>query len=635
MKKILSLTLCLLLFTLTALPLVSVSALEEPAVYRNKDYIFEVTDTNEISILYYIGTENTVTVPAEICGLPVKSIEKWAFFGTDVQKVTVSEGVTVIKEEAFYNCQSLENVTLPSTLESTGTAIFRFCQNLKNVTFAGTDSSPELGEYLFYACNTLESVNIPSEVTSIPKGMFAYCQSLNNLTLPEKTEEISDYAFYNSGLETITLPRTLNSIGERAFADCTTLDEINNLNETCDTLSPSAFEGTPAGNPYENTGTTTIFFLSSEVWENAYVYGIYGASPDVQTDAPLGEYPGINMTHSATNPYGQKLYTAEIPSDIDYIKFSDGSIDNRRTDYIANSTFTEQNGIGIRNMGEVFWEAEEFIYAESDPFFGFPVEERKAIYFANTIGWTDIRFSYYLNEPTENGNIWSSETDMSFYETNAFGQDIYIVYTPDTTTVRFYGTNSNGQTEESGCAEIIDDNNAFYIAGNDPLYLGTYKYSPDKNPLDPDATVPESTKDETITQSKTTIQPVGASSTEELSESTTKNDYLVGEAYPEVVKREKGRLTTIGAQVEEDRAALSHAPNARLWGDANHDDEVNIRDTTEIQKHAAELIHLDYNEYKNADIDCNGNLNIKDATAIQKFLVQLNPDFPKGPFQSA
>ena len=231
MKKILSLTLCLLLCTLTALPLVSVSALEEPAVYRNKDYIFEVTDTNEISILYYIGTENTVTVPAEICGLPVKSIEKWAFFGTDVQKVTVSEGVTVIKEEAFYNCQSLENVTLPSTLESTGTAIFRFCQNLKNVTFAGTDSSPELGEYLFYACNTLESVNIPSEVTSIPKGMFAYCQSLNNLTLPEKTEEISDYAFYNSGLETITLPGTLNSIGERAFADCTTLDEINNLNE--------------------------------------------------------------------------------------------------------------------------------------------------------------------------------------------------------------------------------------------------------------------------------------------------------------------------------------------------------------------------------------------------------------------
>lgn len=72
----------------------------------------------------------------------------------------------------------------------------------------------------------------------------------------------------------------------------------------------------------------------------------------------------------------------------------------------------------------------------------------------------------------------------------------------------------------------------------------------------------------------------------------------------------------------------------RMLGDANNDGELNIRDATAIQKKLAGLITLD-DEYSYdfstvkenigyySDFNCDDNLNIRDATAIQKFIAKL------------
>ncbi len=621
MKKILSLTLCILLCALAVFPSLSASAAEENNLYRNNNYIFEVVNNCEVSIHYYIGTADTVTVPAEICGLPVRSIEKWAFFGTDVKEVTVSEGISTIGEETFYNCQSLETVVLPSTLESTDKAIFRFCQNLKNVTFSGTNSDPALGKYLLYACNSLESVNIPSKVTEIPEGMFAYCQSLDNVVLPEGTKKINDNAFYGSGISSITLPEPLYYIGDMAFADCATLDEINNLRESCDIVSENAFEGSPAVNPYEETEKITIYFANTMDWKDISIS--FFATNYSETYG----WCEIDMTFMETNHFGQDVYKADIPTSTNiYFNgfYEKGKISTSMSDAIIdNNAYFISNGLEI----------DSYNYS---PHINPLKPEIITVYFANTKGWTDINVYHYLSKPTENGEYLGRGIAMNFLETNAFGQDIYKADIPVTTTVTFSGYNENELIFPGSAAEIIEDNNAFYAKGERPIVFGVYKYSPDINPLDPDAIVPVSTEDEITTRAKTSVQPVGASSPDEFSGQITEDGYLVGAPYPEVVKREKSRLTTIGAQVEEDLAATSQkALNAREWGDTNLDGDVNIIDATLIQKYAAELVNLNYDEHKNADVDCNGNLNVKDATAIQKFLVQLNPNFPKGPFQSA
>lgn len=65
-------------------------------------------------------------------------------------------------------------------------------------------------------------------------------------------------------------------------------------------------------------------------------------------------------------------------------------------------------------------------------------------------------------------------------------------------------------------------------------------------------------------------------------------------------------------------------------GDAEQDNEVNIRDATAIQKHIANLETLSENALLCADADQNNNINIKDATAIQKHIAGIPTGYPIG-----
>ncbi len=59
-------------------------------------------------------------------------------------------------------------------------------------------------------------------------------------------------------------------------------------------------------------------------------------------------------------------------------------------------------------------------------------------------------------------------------------------------------------------------------------------------------------------------------------------------------------------------------------GDANCDGDINIKDATAIQKHIAMLESLTDTGFILADVDASSDVNIKDATAIQKKIAGLN-----------
>ncbi len=65
-------------------------------------------------------------------------------------------------------------------------------------------------------------------------------------------------------------------------------------------------------------------------------------------------------------------------------------------------------------------------------------------------------------------------------------------------------------------------------------------------------------------------------------------------------------------------------------GDANTDREVNIKDATAIQKYLASLDELSANGAYLADTDEDGIVTIKDATAIQKYIAGISIQFPVG-----
>lgn len=67
-----------------------------------------------------------------------------------------------------------------------------------------------------------------------------------------------------------------------------------------------------------------------------------------------------------------------------------------------------------------------------------------------------------------------------------------------------------------------------------------------------------------------------------------------------------------------------------LLGDADQNGEVNVRDATAIQKHSANVAALSGDALIAADADQNAVVNIKDATAIQKFTAQQPVSTPIG-----
>lgn len=180
------------------------------------------------------------------------SFAPWFSVRESIKSVVVSDGVTSIGENAFYDCDSLEAVELPAGVTKIGDGAFRDCGALELVAIP--ESAVSIGDGAFYA-TALKSVAIPASVTYIGTDAFGWCNELAEITvaqgnahyssdsygvlfnadktnlisfpaantqisyaIPETVENIEDYAFVNSvNLESVTVPASVASMGESAF----------------------------------------------------------------------------------------------------------------------------------------------------------------------------------------------------------------------------------------------------------------------------------------------------------------------------------------------------------------------------------------------------------------------------------
>jgi len=103
------------------------------------------------------ATNGNVIIPASHSGLPV----------------------TGIGNSAFYNCKTLTNITLPSSITIIGQSAFNSCTGLKILTIP--TSVTDIGQYAFWGCTGLPSITIPASVARIEDGAFQYCYNLSSV----------------------------------------------------------------------------------------------------------------------------------------------------------------------------------------------------------------------------------------------------------------------------------------------------------------------------------------------------------------------------------------------------------------------------------------------------------------------
>ncbi len=185
-----------------------------------------------------------------------------AFFGcTSLTDVEFAEGsrLTRIDDGVFCNCESLEELVLPDTVEEIGgnmlqkTAIEQFTlpsgfagdnvpfilshSNVKRVTVPeenalyrsidGVVYSKDLKTIVFYPHDQQQTkFVVPDEVTEIGGSAFHCSRNLKDIQF-NNVETIGEYAFAYSDLETVTIPDSVTRVGEDAFSECESLRSIS------------------------------------------------------------------------------------------------------------------------------------------------------------------------------------------------------------------------------------------------------------------------------------------------------------------------------------------------------------------------------------------------------------------------
>lgn len=94
-------------------------------------------------------------------------------------------------------------------------------------------------------------------------------------------------------------------------------------------------------------------------------------------------------------------------------------------------------------------------------------------------------------------------------------------------------------------------------------------------------------------------------------------------------------LTLVSASAVFSSFALDsedyYLDHTALFGDADSDRRLSVKDATAVQKHLAKISILERKQLMAADVDANGKVTISDAADIQKYLANLIPSFEADP----
>lgn len=163
------------------------------------------------------------------------SVFDWAFRSCQFSKITLTNDVTSIGSNAFFNCPWLESFIIPEGITSIEPFTFDGCYNLKSIIIP--NSVETIGASAFRSCGDLQNLVIPEGVKTIDYKAFEFCDGITNIVLPNSLIELSEYAF--DGCDSI------ENVSAPAFAlSCIPKGNLKNVIITSGTSIPAgAFSG--------------------------------------------------------------------------------------------------------------------------------------------------------------------------------------------------------------------------------------------------------------------------------------------------------------------------------------------------------------------------------------------------------
>lgn len=249
---------------------------------------------------YYIAVSadrslaGEIIIPDEFKNKPVREIGESAFDGcVNIESIVMTENVVTICDKAFYGCNNLKCVKMPSVMDLSTSAfygctaveelvipadflmqlrlashntlnldsirkititpgfattvvtseVFSECENIIELSIEV--GITEIGSSAFESCKNLEVVSLPDGLLTIGDSAFWGCKGIKEIVIPNTVTLIEGGAFgYCKGITSVYLPDSIEGVGKSAFYGCESLSEVR-LSENMTSIASDVFSKCP------------------------------------------------------------------------------------------------------------------------------------------------------------------------------------------------------------------------------------------------------------------------------------------------------------------------------------------------------------------------------------------------------
>lgn len=224
MKKRFVSLLVALSITLTFLPMGAVAATK--ITKGNLKYTVNA-DGKSVTVSGTLRNPRHLTIESSISdkdkNYTVTKIGMGAFNST-LEEVTLPPTLDEIEDSAFFKCSSLTEITIPEGVTKIGTNAFYGCSQLTSITIPSTIKNMDTA---FPSNPKLSQVTLTNGIYRISSSAFKDCTGLTEIKVPTSVYEICSDAFNGcTGLTSVTLEEGINIINRNAFKDCTKLNDV-------------------------------------------------------------------------------------------------------------------------------------------------------------------------------------------------------------------------------------------------------------------------------------------------------------------------------------------------------------------------------------------------------------------------
>ncbi|MCM1187806.1 MAG: leucine-rich repeat domain-containing protein [bacterium] len=291
---------------------------------------------------YQNDTLQEMTLPSGI-----EEIGQFSFARSSLKRISIPEGVVTVSYGAFYHCDNLTHVELSDSVVNVEPEAFAHTAWMENFKNGDADYLISGGVLVAYSGSDTE-ITVPGGVRVIAAGAFAGHEEIRTVRIPDSVLVIGEAAFENcSGLQRVNLGEGVEQIKDRAFFGCGSLEAVS-VPASVQSVGLQAFGGSEA--IYRGSAPTPTYEVSATRLSNGEYRGLQKGSTPRQV-AVAGVEPSMAALEGVERSYTLTVTESKDTQELERAWQRVGESGMPDSTVIYELRFTDGSNIPITELG--------------------------------------------------------------------------------------------------------------------------------------------------------------------------------------------------------------------------------------------------------------------------------------------